>query len=248
MLDLKNNFRKIKKSYFQIAGILILLLLAAFLLWFGNSRSMQSMPSLVGDVRFEGMYRIGDGEWHDIVKDEHIPSTKGDINGNQNVKAEYDAAVAELNVLKEAELKRLDKAYTDGKLTQSYYDERRYNVETNNLKNTVPFGLDEAPSFNEFKARYKNELDQKELGTDEVKMFYERMMERMRIDDFKFKEVAFGTYPKPTIVAEEVATEPERENIVVDGVIEKNVGALSERVDKTLPELTNSKDKEQLKV
>ena len=79
MTDLKNNFRKIKKSYFQIAGILILLLLAAFLLWFGNSRSMQAMPSLVGDVRFEGMYRIGDGEWHDIVKDEHIPSTEGDI-------------------------------------------------------------------------------------------------------------------------------------------------------------------------
>ena len=169
-------------------------------------------------------------------------------NGNQNVKAEYDAAVAELNVLKEAELKRLDKAYTDGKLTQSYYEERRYNIETNNLKNTVPFGLDEAPSFNEFKARYKNDLDLKELGTDEVKMFYERMMERMRIDDFKFKEIVSGGYPKPTIVAEEVATEPERENIVVEGVMENNVGALSERVDKTLPELTNSKDKEQLKV
>ena len=74
-----DNFQKIKKTYFQIAGIAVLLLLAVFLLWFNNSRSMQAMPSIVGDVYFEGEYRIGDGEWHQIIEGEHIPTTKGDV-------------------------------------------------------------------------------------------------------------------------------------------------------------------------
>ena len=63
----------------QIAGIVLLLLLAAFCLWFNNSRSMQAMPSLIGSVYFDGEYRVGDGEWHEIVKGEHIPSTEGDV-------------------------------------------------------------------------------------------------------------------------------------------------------------------------
>ncbi len=71
--------KKIKKSYFQIASIVLLLLLAAFLLWFNNSRSMQAMPAMVGSVYFDGEYRIEDGEWHPIVKNEHIPATKGDV-------------------------------------------------------------------------------------------------------------------------------------------------------------------------
>ena len=63
----------------QIAGIVLLLLLAAFFLWFNNSRSMQATPSMIGSVYFDGEYRIGDGEWHEIVKGEHIPSTEGDV-------------------------------------------------------------------------------------------------------------------------------------------------------------------------
>ena len=66
-MDIKNKIRKIKKSYFQIAGIALLLLLAALLLLVNNSRSMQAMPSMVGDICFEGEYRIGDGEWRKIV-------------------------------------------------------------------------------------------------------------------------------------------------------------------------------------
>ena len=79
MVNIKSKFRKIKQSYLQIAGIVLLLLLAAFCLWLNNSRSMQAMPSMVGDVYFEGEYRIGDGEWHEIVEGEHIPTTKGDV-------------------------------------------------------------------------------------------------------------------------------------------------------------------------
>ena len=78
-MTMKNKFKKIKKSYLQITGVALLLLLAAFLLWFNNSRSLQAMPSLVDSVRFEGEYRIGDGEWHKIVEGEHIPATKGDV-------------------------------------------------------------------------------------------------------------------------------------------------------------------------
>ena len=74
-----NRFQKMKKSYFQIAGAFLLLLLAALLLWVNNSRSMQAMPSMIGSVRFEGEYRIGDGEWHEIVEGEHIPATQGDV-------------------------------------------------------------------------------------------------------------------------------------------------------------------------
>ena len=79
MLNFKDKFRKIDKIYFQIAGVLLLLLLALFLLWFNNRNSMQASPSLVGDVFFDGEYRVGDGEWHKIIKGKHIPTTDGDV-------------------------------------------------------------------------------------------------------------------------------------------------------------------------
>ena len=78
MPEFKNKFQIFKK-YFPIAGILLLLLLAVFLLWFNNSRSMQAMPPLIGSVYFDGEYRIGEGEWHKIVDGEHIPSTEDDV-------------------------------------------------------------------------------------------------------------------------------------------------------------------------
>ena len=79
MLTFGNIFKKFKKSYIQIASIMLLLLLAISLLWFNNNRSVQAMPAMVGGVCFVGEYRIGDGEWHPIVKDEHIPATQGDV-------------------------------------------------------------------------------------------------------------------------------------------------------------------------
>ena len=79
MPDLKNKFRKISKSYIQIAGILFLLLLAVVFLWFNKITSTQAIPALVAQVYFDGEYRIADGEWQKIVKGEHIPSTKGDV-------------------------------------------------------------------------------------------------------------------------------------------------------------------------
>ena len=79
MLSLKYKLKKTDKSFFLIAGGLLLVLVAVFLLWFNNSRSMQAMPSMIGSVYFDGEYRIGDGEWQQIVEGEHIPTTEGDV-------------------------------------------------------------------------------------------------------------------------------------------------------------------------
>ena len=75
----KSNTFNFKKSYLPVVGIVVLILLAVFTLWLDNRNSMQAAPSLVGQVRFEGEYRIGDGEWQRIVNGEHIPTTKGDV-------------------------------------------------------------------------------------------------------------------------------------------------------------------------
>ena len=79
MLDLKSKFQKIKKTHLQIAGILLLVLLAVLLLRFNNRTSMQSDLAMVADVNFEGEYSIAGGPWQKIAHGEHIPSTKGDV-------------------------------------------------------------------------------------------------------------------------------------------------------------------------
>jgi hypothetical protein len=79
MIDLKSNLQRIKKTHLQVAGVLLLILLAVFLLWFNNSTSLQAKPALIAQVYFDGEYRIEDGEWQTIVKGQHIPSTKGDV-------------------------------------------------------------------------------------------------------------------------------------------------------------------------
>ena len=75
----KNKLQQIKKSRLQVGGIVVLMLLAVLLLWFGNVNSRQAEPALMAQIYFEGEYRIGDGEWQKIVEGEHISSTKGDV-------------------------------------------------------------------------------------------------------------------------------------------------------------------------
>ena len=79
MLDLKNKFQKIKGTHLLVVGVLLLLLLAVFLLWFNSANSMQAESALVVQVYFEGEYKIEGDEPRPIVKGEHIPSTKGDV-------------------------------------------------------------------------------------------------------------------------------------------------------------------------
>lgn len=79
MLGNKNRVFKFNYSYLQAIGIVFVLLLVVLLLWHGNATSMQAQPALLAQVYFDGEYRIADGSWKEIVKGEHIPSTKGDV-------------------------------------------------------------------------------------------------------------------------------------------------------------------------
>ena len=85
MLDFKNKFQKIKKTHVLVAAVVLLIVLAACLLWFNHSTSMQSEASMVAQVYFDGEYRIGDGEWQKIVNGVHIPSTQGDVTLRGNL-------------------------------------------------------------------------------------------------------------------------------------------------------------------
>ena len=67
------------KTLLPFIGILILLLDATALLWFGKATSWQANNAMVAQIYFDGEYRIADGPWKPIVKGEHIPSTKGDV-------------------------------------------------------------------------------------------------------------------------------------------------------------------------
>ena len=79
MKDIRNKFQKVNKTHLQIAGVLLLILLAVFLLWFNNRNSMQADLAMVADVKFEGEYSVAGGPWQKIVDGEHIPSTKGNV-------------------------------------------------------------------------------------------------------------------------------------------------------------------------
>ena len=79
MKNKKINFRFVNTTSLKIAGILLIILLAVLLLWYGNANSMQAQPAMTAGVYFDGEYRIADGDWQKIVKGNHIPSTAGDV-------------------------------------------------------------------------------------------------------------------------------------------------------------------------
>ena len=79
MPNVKSRCRIVKKSRMPLVGILLLLSLAALLLWYGNANSSQALSAMVAQVRFEGDYRIGDGPWQEITEGQHIAATKGDV-------------------------------------------------------------------------------------------------------------------------------------------------------------------------
>ena len=79
MPNTKNRLRTFKNSYLIVAGILLLIFLAALMMWFNNANSTQAISATVAQVQFYGEYRIGEGEWQEIVEGQHIPATKGDV-------------------------------------------------------------------------------------------------------------------------------------------------------------------------
>ena len=76
---MKKDILKNKTVLLVSAGVTAMLLFSLIFLWVGTSNSTQSLPPVIIDISFEGEYKIGDGEWQEIVKGEHIPSTKGDV-------------------------------------------------------------------------------------------------------------------------------------------------------------------------
>ena len=91
MHNFKNKFHAFNKTRLHVAGILLLIFLAAALLWHGNANSRQAMSAMIAQVRFEGEYRVGNGQWQEITEGQHIPATKGDVTlrGNFHMLTPY---------------------------------------------------------------------------------------------------------------------------------------------------------------
>ena len=79
MVNKEAKLRFLNMKTLRVVGVLVVLFLALLLLWYGNANSNQAESALIAQVRFEGEYRIGDGEWQQIIKGNHIPSTRGDV-------------------------------------------------------------------------------------------------------------------------------------------------------------------------
>ena len=62
-----------------MAGILLLIIFAALMMWFNHVNSTQAISATVAKVRFYGEYRIGDRQWQEITEGQHIPATQGDV-------------------------------------------------------------------------------------------------------------------------------------------------------------------------
>ena len=79
MKKIKGLLGSLRLSHLTVAGILILLSLAAALLWHNNKNSNQSAGTVPALVYFDGEYRIADGDWRPITEGEHISATRGDV-------------------------------------------------------------------------------------------------------------------------------------------------------------------------
>ena len=79
MVTNKNKFQLFHSGKMQAAGIVLLVLLAALLLWFNDVNSTQATSAIAAKVRFYGEYRIGDGPWQEIAEGQHISATSGDV-------------------------------------------------------------------------------------------------------------------------------------------------------------------------
>ena len=79
MQNSKHRLPLFQSAYMQTAGVLLLVFLAVFMLWFHDMNSTQAMNAISAKVQFYGVYRIGDGQWQEIREGQHIPATKGDV-------------------------------------------------------------------------------------------------------------------------------------------------------------------------
>lgn len=70
---------RIKKCPLGSIGLAVILILSAILLWVKGTSSSQASLAMLLNIRLEGEYKIGDGEWKTIQEGEHISATQGDV-------------------------------------------------------------------------------------------------------------------------------------------------------------------------
>ena len=78
-MEEKKKLPFLNKTFLQVAGAVLILLLAILLLWWSNANSWQANPAVMAQLEFRGEYRIEDGDWHPIEPGKHIPATQGDV-------------------------------------------------------------------------------------------------------------------------------------------------------------------------
>ncbi len=76
---LKEMKIKNEKQKLIIASLVLFLVLSCALLIDAVTNSSQAEWAIIPDIRLVGEYKIGDGEWKEIVEGEHISATKGDV-------------------------------------------------------------------------------------------------------------------------------------------------------------------------
>ena len=85
MPNTRNRSRILEGPYLQVGGIILLIILAALMMWFNSAGSTQAIGVTAAKIRFYGEYRIGDGQWQEIKEGQHISSTNGDVTLRGNL-------------------------------------------------------------------------------------------------------------------------------------------------------------------
>lgn len=67
------------KQGIVLASVLLFFLLSAVLLIISILNNSQAEGVFLPQIRLVGEYKVGDGEWQEIVAGKHIPATKGDV-------------------------------------------------------------------------------------------------------------------------------------------------------------------------
>ena len=76
---MKNIEEKTKNKIFLSICIVWLVAVIFSLIYTGRDYGNQAMNAMYLSARFEGEYKVADGEWNSYVKGEHIPSDKGEV-------------------------------------------------------------------------------------------------------------------------------------------------------------------------
>ena len=104
--------------------------------------------------------------------------------------------------LRDAEIARLEQEYANGRLPKDYFEQRRVDVEQGKHERKLPFGVDERPSFKQFKIDNAIALDG--MSSSDVKFAYDNMMESARREETKFILNAMGAQKHIETFAEQM--------------------------------------------